>query len=62
MGQFNEIIQECLTKLKNTLIYKRFGRNRRMECFNFINGPDEMVHREPFHLSCDRPFLMEGLD
>ena len=27
-----------------------------------IDGSDETVHREPFHLNCDRPILMDGLD
>ena len=27
-----------------------------------INGSDETVHREPFHLNRGRPILMEGLD
>ena len=27
-----------------------------------IDGSDEMVHHEPFHLNRDRPILMEGLD
>ena len=31
MDQFDEIIQECFTKLKNTLIYRRIGRKRPME-------------------------------
>ena len=34
MDQFDEYIQECLTKSKNTSIYKRFGRNCPMDAFN----------------------------
>ena len=34
IDQFDEIIQECLTKPKNTLIYRRIGRSRPMENFN----------------------------
>ena len=34
MDQFDKIIQECLTKSKNTLIYRRIGRNRPMKAFN----------------------------
>ena len=34
IDQFDEIIQECLTKSKNTLIYRRIGRNCPMEAFN----------------------------
>ena len=34
MGQFGEIIQEYLTKLKNALFYRQIGHNRPIDAFN----------------------------
>ena len=34
MGQFGEIIQECLTKSKNASIYRQIGRKRPIDVFN----------------------------
>ena len=51
MDQFDEYIRECLTKLKNTSFYRRFGRNRLIV---LINGSDETVHHEPLPLSRGR--------
>ena len=55
IDQFDEYIQECLTKLKNTSFYRRFGRNRPIV---LINGSEEMVHHEPLPLSHGRPIAI----
>ena len=55
MGRFSEIIQEYLTKSKNTSFYRRIGRNRTIA---LINGCDETVHHEPLPLSRGRPIAI----
>ena len=58
IDQFDEYIQECLTKLKNALSYRRIGRNRRMA---LIKGYNRTVHREPFQKCHSRPIRDEAL-
>ena len=55
IGQLRKIIQEYLTKSKNTSCYKRIGRNRPIA---LISGSDETVHHELLPLSRGRLILI----
>ena len=59
MDQFDEYIQEYLTKSKNALFYRVFGRNRPIET---IDGYDETVHRGPFQKYRGHWISIDGLD
>ena len=50
-----EILQECVKKSKNTLVYRRFGGNRPIA---LINTSDERVHHELLPLSRDHPIVI----